>query len=86
MKCLKPKKGHKMINPCRVKTLMYKFLCKAYENKNHFLLDWEADNLNGDCNHEMCEDVNEEFSRNIFIWCEKFKRELAKKKLIKKRF
>ena len=57
---------------------MYKFLCKAYENKNHFLLDWEAEDLNGDCNHEMCEDANEEFSKNIFIWCEKFKKELAK--------
>ena len=67
-----------MINPCKAKTSMYKFLCKAYETKHHFLLDWEAEDMNGDCTHEMCEDATEDFERNIYLWCEKFSKELAK--------
>lgn len=80
MRCLKPKKGQKKINPCKAKTSMYRFLCKAYENKNYFLLDWEDEDLHGPCQHDICEDINEEFERNMFIWCEKFSRELEKQK------
>jgi hypothetical protein len=55
---------------------MYKFLCKAYETNHHFTLDFDAEELNGDCQHEVCEDETEEFEKNIFLWCEKFKKEL----------
>ena len=76
MKCLVPKKGHKLKNPCRAKMLAYKFLSKAYDTDEYHNMDFEAHHLNGDCNHQFTEDQEEEFEAKIFKWCEKFKVEI----------
>ena len=41
--------------------------------------------MNSDCNHTFKEDSAEEFEKNIFIWTERFKKEIQRQKGLKPR-
>ena len=77
MKCLVPKKGHSLKEPCRAKMIAYEFLTDQKFDS--------IQGMNSDCNHTFKEDTQEEFEKNIFIWTERFKNEIQRQKGLRPR-
>jgi len=65
MKCLVPRKGHTLKEPCRAKMIAYEFLTNSKFDS--------VEGMNSDCAHTFKENAEEQFEKNIFIWTERFK-------------